>query len=347
MTNKPDPAPSIGQSTSSQRFLIAGCQRSGTTLVRLILECHSQVFCFDEQKAYVALKHNTVEEAMGARFVGFKIPIWTEQLDDDWLYDVGQGMWCKHFYHHEPILFLLRDVRDVVVSMMDLKILGFNWWATLGSLTLKMKLKSQVFRQRYDQEIKKIGDLDTNHLGAAALYWKYKTQAYFDYREKGWPVYGVRYDRLVTHQAEEIGNILEFLGLKWEDNVLAHFRLPHTELDQSGNAMGQTDPTRPIDSTSLGRWQKRFSSSEVDQIMSVAEDLNVRISQQPEPTERASESNRLSLGERNALSDKLETTLSWLAERDRAALVLAAQLASKDQEVQRLTAELAAHTDRN
>lgn len=346
--NPPKAAGVSNPTNPSRRFLIVGCQRTGTTLLRLVLECHSHIFCFDEEKAYLALRDDTVKEAEGSALVGFKIPSWTEQLDDDWLYDVGLGLWCKHFYRREPIVFLLRDVREVVASMMDLKLFGLNWWSALGSLTLRMKLKSPAFRKRYHREIQDIGDPNVNQPAAAALYWKYKTQAYFDYKEKGWPVYGVLYERLVTSPAQEISRILGFLGLKWEDSLLTHSQLPHTELDQEGKAMGQTDPTRPIDHSSLERWRERLSSSDVDQILAVAQDLNIRISQKPEATRPAgynsparTERPGSTIHKKKFMSDKLETMLAWLAERDRTALVLTAQLARKDQELQQLTAELA------
>lgn len=38
-----------------RRFFITGCQRSGTTLLRLILEGHQDIRCFDETRSYGVL----------------------------------------------------------------------------------------------------------------------------------------------------------------------------------------------------------------------------------------------------------------------------------------------------
>ncbi len=45
--------------TKPKLFFILGCQRTGTTLMRLILESHSMVKCFDEPQCYEILKNHT------------------------------------------------------------------------------------------------------------------------------------------------------------------------------------------------------------------------------------------------------------------------------------------------
>ena len=103
-----------------RRFFITGCQRSGTTLLRLILGSHSKIYCYDEYFAYARLRDGNAPEAEGCEWVGFKIPRWSEQLSDPVLGDEGHEVVAKNFYEGEPIFFLIRDVRDVVASMASL-----------------------------------------------------------------------------------------------------------------------------------------------------------------------------------------------------------------------------------
>src|SRR3989442_1785108 len=64
------------------RFFILGCQRTGTTLMRLVLECHSKILCFGEVRGYQALTNNERTIPSGKQIVGFKIPRWTEQFGE-------------------------------------------------------------------------------------------------------------------------------------------------------------------------------------------------------------------------------------------------------------------------
>jgi Sulfotransferase family len=49
-----------------ERFFILGCQRTGTTLMRLVLESHPDVFCYDELKSYAVLRQRSVEWVPGS-----------------------------------------------------------------------------------------------------------------------------------------------------------------------------------------------------------------------------------------------------------------------------------------
>jgi hypothetical protein len=73
-----------------RRFLITGCQRSGTTLLRLILGSHSKIYCYDEYLAYARLRDGDASEAQGYQLVGYKIPRWAEQLNDPQLSVMGR-----------------------------------------------------------------------------------------------------------------------------------------------------------------------------------------------------------------------------------------------------------------
>jgi hypothetical protein len=97
-----------------ERFFIVGCQRTGTTLLRLILETHPDVFCYDELNGYAVLQTSPVENPSLARLVGFKIPRWTEQLTRPILVDEGAEGFSNNFYRGEKILFLRRNVRDTI-----------------------------------------------------------------------------------------------------------------------------------------------------------------------------------------------------------------------------------------
>src|SRR5450432_804888 len=137
-----------------ERFFILGCQRTGTTLIRLILDAHPEVFCYDELKGYAALQKCVQENLPHVRLIGFKIPRWTEQLTHRVLFDEGLEGPCHNFYRGERILFLQRDVRDTIASMLKLKAGESNWCDIWVPRIIEAKFAhDETFRLRYSAEL--------------------------------------------------------------------------------------------------------------------------------------------------------------------------------------------------
>jgi hypothetical protein len=261
-----------------RRFFIVGCQRTGTTLLRLILECHPQVFCYDEGLAYRVLMHGEDPSSPNTHLVGFKIPRWTEQLANHYLRDAGLPENAVSFYHNEPILFLFRDVRDTIASMLKLRMTERKTWLELcADPILRTKARSASFQRRYAVELALIEKARSPLLLKAALYWKYKTEAYFDYQERGWPIHPVVYEDLVTTPEAALRKVVSFLNLPWHPNLLDHPRFQHAETYPDGTVMGNSDPKRPIDDTSVCQWRHFLSSKEEAEVLDLVGDLPLRI----------------------------------------------------------------------
>ena len=89
-------------------------------MLRLILECHSQICCFDELRSYQLLSTRSHEGSLHKPLVGFKVPRFAEQLDYSEPYDLGLTETFSRFYTGQNVVFIVRDVRDVVASMLRL-----------------------------------------------------------------------------------------------------------------------------------------------------------------------------------------------------------------------------------
>jgi hypothetical protein len=263
-----------------ERFFISGCQRSGTTMLRLILESHPSIQCFDEAAGYDLLVRESKGEGNefpvkeGAALLGFKIPRFAEQLTWREFSDPDYGVFPS-FYKDQKVIHVFRDALDVVGSMMRLKASGgTSWLDRYGRSILQALIQhpnvSTLYKEKY---------VALEHQGlpvhlVGALYWEIKNQGFFDLLERNKRVYAVRYESLVGSPEIELLKLTQFLGVSWSDSLLNHPEHPHSELDENGIAIGETDPRRGIDMQSIGGHRHLMTEQQIQEVRNYVEDFS-------------------------------------------------------------------------
>lgn len=264
-------------------FFISGCQRSGTTMLRLVLESHPAIQCFDETMGYDLLIREMKGESIdfpakeGAALLGFKIPRFAEQLTRPVLNDPDYRTFPS-FYKGQKVVHIFRDVLDVIGSMMKLKAEGgISWIDKYGRTILLSMIAGQdagsVYKKKYE-DIERLG-LPAHLVGA--LYWEVKNQGFFDLLEHNKPLYPIRYETLVASPREELLKLCQFLEVEWSDALLNHPAYPHAELDENGRAIGETDPRRGIDTRSVGGHRSLLTDKQICEVRHFVEDLSCKI----------------------------------------------------------------------
>jgi hypothetical protein len=246
----------LGNRNEDQRAFIIGCQRSGTTLLRLILDVHPDISCYDELVAYDVLGSSLPHDPFDRRLRVFKIPRWTEQLLAPTLWDPGLPAEAPNFYAGQNAIFMLRDPRDVVSSMMRLSGGAKSWLETYPPEIIAGKMsRDPEFREAYGDVYEAVLHYSYPGVALGALYWQYKTDAYLRYRAKGLPIKLIRYEHLVSNPEAVLRDICRFLGVPWVSGLMAHERYPHGEIFPHGLTVGETNPASPIFTSSVGAWE--------------------------------------------------------------------------------------------
>lgn len=203
-------------------------------------------------------------QTISEQWVGFKVPRWADQLDRELLRDFGIPDEAPRIYEGQKILFLVRDYRDVIYSMLKLPGLKKSWLEEWAVPILEAHIeKDEGFGQEWARELVICRNAPRRLVAIGALYWKFKNAALLRYVERGYPVLAICYERLVMHPEEQLRRVCSFMGLAFTEEMLRHPAHSHREILDNGLAIGNSDPNRVIDSASVGQWRKYLSHQEV------------------------------------------------------------------------------------
>ena len=243
-------------------ILITGCQRSGTTLLHLILDSHPRIHGVDESVySNDNLPHYLTDDAFHPN-VSFKLPIFAHAFRSFAVLPTLKTIWC------------VRHPLDTVASMLNLKVeLGSPVpvpWAihpTCAEMEirncvsilpdhLRLKLKREI--DEYTHIVRfPLKDRSREHgVTLAAICWRIKNELLDEYRRHDVSHHVLRYEALVQSPEAVIRELLQYLDLEWHTDVLRHHQL------HEGTSIGNTDNTRPIDAQNTNKWRTTLSEAE-------------------------------------------------------------------------------------
>ena len=265
-------------------FFILGAGRSGTTLLKRIMNCHSLTSCLDEGRVYhginnpILMKLQLIFESK-KKWMGLKAPALTDCLLSDNFrefpipnFEPNLAEKFRNFYSNQPIIFLFRDVRDRVASVINL---GKKTGVDLKGLEKVFEewIKVNPYIQKtFSEEFSKIKKFKEKIYAYEALDWKIKNSALFTYKARGYPILAIKYEELVSNPEQSLRKITSFLEIPFEDTLLDFYKMPHPGLRSPGLENNFDSTTRGFDSNSIGLHKKYLSSKNVNEIMEIASD---------------------------------------------------------------------------
>jgi LPS sulfotransferase NodH len=215
---------SLRRRLSGRFTMILGAQRSGTTLLFMMLTSHRAVDGLDENESFLkfpSTKH-LLRAALQRQELCYKLPTRTADL-----------AYIRDLLGRASILWMVRHPYAVISSMRNLAYWTEderNWLEAVGAIELK----------RHAGLFEEIREIDTERLSEAQLgayVWLYKMKAYTRFQEAGLGPFLVKFEDLLGNPKQVMEQVLDHLGLAWDERVLHHERY-HAGQVYSGETKG-------------------------------------------------------------------------------------------------------------
>jgi protein-tyrosine sulfotransferase len=212
-------------------FFVVGIARSGTTLLRVMLDAHPDISMGPETNVL----HHWFNGADSS-----SLDRWTEAADGydglilemferihvDYMNERGKRRWgdktpqywkliprILETWPQAQFVYCIRDGRDVVCSMRD----RWGW---------RVHYTSRLWSDGVNEALDIVQQHPDN-------------------------VHVVHYEDLVTEPADAVAGVLEFLREPWDDAVLEPGRASHDDFESDSSAA-----TQPVFTSSIGRWRE-------------------------------------------------------------------------------------------
>lgn len=233
-------------------LFILGSQRSGTTLLSMVLGSHPEITSLDEPFSYAlkpcicgsvcnacrwAKKAGIKQPSVDTQHCCHKVPKWTQFADQ-----------LRTRFPSAKLIFIHRNPLDIVSSMMTLKHKGSTWAATEPAAEITEML-SLTPNPRMSQEFARIVE-DPLRMSLLCVFLKHQFAGGCNLQ--------LSYEHLVERPAETCKMMCEYLNIAWDENMLKH----HNRY--IGWQIGQTDGQRPIDNRSVDVSHRRLTKEQVE-----------------------------------------------------------------------------------
>lgn len=240
--------------SDTSAIIIGGSVRSGTTLIRTMLDSHSRLaagpesWLFVYRVDYPTLARDydlSLEKVEAIRRCSTCLAHFIDLFFEDYAKRMGKIRWVekspanvtrlKYIWRHFPkakFIHMIRDGRDVVCS--------------IDSQHKRLRAQAvEVTARTLDERIR----LWKSHV-SAGMRWR-GDRRYLE----------VKYEDLVQAPRKAMETVLGFLEEAWSDNVLRAYEIqrihPHI-----ANEQGTPEVRMPIFGTSVGRWRTELSEDD-------------------------------------------------------------------------------------
>lgn len=222
-------------------ILTLGCQRSGTTLLHLVLGQHPAVRSLDEPASYAFLRSGS---ARRGPLINVKLPRMGSDPSAAHLRQLlEQGARGVYIY---------RDPRAVAASMMRLWVPEGRWAAVFP--------REEVGSLSWECDRPVPEDYGSWSMWRMCLHHIDLKHRFYTHHLADTGVATICYEQLVADPARWVPQVAGALGLSFHPAMLQHHRAGR------GQVMGGTRRNRPIDTASVDRWRAELTVPQVEAV---------------------------------------------------------------------------------
>jgi Sulfotransferase family len=232
---------------------VVGCQRSGTTLIRLMLDSHPNISCGPETRFLGELARLTDEHWPRLSLYGFPKEYWNEQVarlfggfQSDYARSRNKTRWVDktpryalilpfilEVFPRAQIIHVVRDGRAVVASHKS----RFGYWSAVKAV------------EKWPRYIRAVREISSTLPAEQHLE--------------------VHYERLVADPEATMREVLQFLGEDWDPAVLDYRSVEHAVMAHYGTF---SEGRRAAGGTSEALYNSRIAGwkKEIDPLLRAA-----------------------------------------------------------------------------
>ena len=268
-------------------FIISGCQRSGTTLLNLMMSVHPEVHMTDEDE----FTYESFFQPMDKPIAGYKLPAESHKLDQ----------FVRILTAH--IFWIERDALDVVSSMEDLmvssrvryihayKILLNKYWKAKSFIPPVMQTSwvhhpsgysSELYRLLQVPHLKRIYEHTINPFAKVTInqhrnlecrinclvLWELKRRLktiYCDSLGKDFTV--INYEQLINEPLQVMEYLCDILEIAVHPKMLEHHK------HKTGMAIGNTDRSTPLLRNNSKKYLTKWKTQDIETLKVIAQSM--------------------------------------------------------------------------
>jgi hypothetical protein len=244
-------------------IIVGGCHRSGTSLVRRILNAHSSIYCGPEIKFFKDWYGDYINDPIKhARFIQSARSILPEEELFSLMGKTFIELHVRAAEMNHKRRWADKNPENVLYLPQWQQLLG-NAWCFVQVVRNPLDTLGSMAEANFKYTV-------PSGLEAQIEFYKLYSEAGMNYYEAHPDrSYRIIYERLVESPREEIERLMHWLGERAEPNQLHFNSVTH----QAGLEDPKVQKTQKIHTDQIGRWKNDFASHEVQMILDKTLDL--------------------------------------------------------------------------